>query len=109
MKKEHGPCQENMSNILNNYRYDENDIEWQDLAGCLGMDTLLFFEKYETDVQIAKAVDQCCLACPVRKMCHQAGVDNSEYGVWGGVYLTLGKPDKIKNIHKTKEIWKKVK
>jgi hypothetical protein len=109
MKKEHGPCQVSMSNILDNYRYDENDIEWQDLAACLGMDTLLFFEKYESDIQIAKAVDQCCLSCPVRKMCYQAGIDNTEYGVWGGVYLTLGKADKMKNEHKTKEIWKKIK
>jgi hypothetical protein len=109
MKKEHGPCQVNMSNILDSYGYNEDDIEWQDLSACLGMDTSLFFEKYELDVQIAKAIDQCCFTCPVRKMCYQAGIDGSEYGVWGGVYMTLGKPDKTKNEHKTKEIWKQVK
>ncbi len=98
-----------MSNILNNFHYDKNDIEWQDLAACLGMDTSLFFEKYETDVNMAKAIDECCLACPVRKMCHESGTNNDEYGVWGGVYLTLGKPDKLKNSHKTKETWKKLK
>ena len=98
-----------MSNILNNFQYDKNDIEWQDLAACLGMDTSLFFEKYETDVNMAKAIDECCLACPVRKMCHESGTSNDEYGVWGGVYLTLGKPDKLKNSHKAKEVWKKLK
>ena len=73
------------------------------------MDTSLFFEKYETDVNMAKAIDECCLACPVRKMCHESGTSNDEYGVWGGVYLTLGNPDKLKNSHKTKEVWKKLK
>ena len=98
-----------MSNILDNYRYDENDIEWQDLAACLGMDTGLFFEKYEADVQMAKAIDQCCISCPVRKICYDSGVENDEYGVWGGVYLTLGKNDKMKNSHKTKDVWKSLK
>jgi len=98
-----------MSNILNNFQHNQDDIQWQDLAACLGMDTDLFFDKYESDIPMAKAVDECCLSCPVRKMCYEAGVTNTEYGVWGGVYLTLGKNDKLKNAHKTKQTWKKLK
>ena len=47
------------------------------------------------------------MICPVAKDCLLAGVENSEYGVWGGVYLSLGKIDKTRNAHKTQEFWKK--
>jgi hypothetical protein len=48
------------------------------------------------------------MSCPVMKMCYQSGVDNSEYGVWGGVYMSSGEIDKSKNLHKTPEVWKKL-
>lgn len=70
------------------------------------MDTNLFFDKYELDSSMAKAIDQCCLSCPVIKACYQAGVNNNEYGVWGGIYLSSGSTDKMKNVHKDKETWK---
>ena len=72
------------------------------------MDTNLFYDKYEADTNIAKNIDEACLSCPVVKMCHDSGVENSEYGVWGGVYLNSGEIDKSKNLHKTAEIWKRL-
>jgi hypothetical protein len=30
---------------------------------------------------------------------------NKEFGVWGGVYLNLGRVDKSANSHKTDEVW----
>ena len=98
-----------MSNILNKFQNDSEDIVWQDLAACLGIDTNLFFDKYESDINIAKAIDQCCLSCPVMAMCREAGIENNEYGVWGGVFLSSGLMDKMKNAHKTKEVWKQIK
>jgi len=98
-----------MSDILNKLSSDQNSIRWWDLAACSGMDTDLFFDKYESDVQMAKAIDQCCLSCPVIKMCYKSGVDQDEYGVWGGVFLSSGLVDKIKNVHKTKDTWKQLK
>lgn len=98
-----------MSNILNNIGVDPNDLDWFHLAACSGMDTNLFFDKYESDINIAKNIDQACLSCPVRKLCYQAGVENKEDGVWGGIYLNSGSIDKSKNLHKTPEIWKKLK
>ena len=97
-----------MSDILNELNSDEDTIRWWHLAACQGMDTNLFFDKYEIDVSMAKAIDQCCLSCPVINMCYKSGEDNNEYGVWGGVYLSAGSIDKMKNIHKTKDIWKLV-
>jgi Transcription factor WhiB len=97
-----------MSDIFNELNSDEDNIKWWHLSACLGMDTNLFFDKYETDMSMAKAIDQCCLACPVIKMCYDSGIKNNEYGVWGGIYLSSGSIDKMKNIHKDKEIWKEI-
>jgi hypothetical protein len=97
-----------MSRILNSLGLDKDSLQWQDLALCLGMDTNLFFDQYETDVNVAKSIDQACLSCPVIAMCYQYGTESDNYGVWGGVYLSSGSPDKSKNSHKTKEISKKL-
>lgn len=97
-----------MSDILNKLKSDEDSIRWWHLAACQGIDTNLFFDKYEIDVNMAKGIDQCCLSCPVIQMCYQSGIENNEYGVWGGVYLSSGSIDKMKNIHKTKDIWKQI-
>jgi hypothetical protein len=73
------------------------------------MDTNLFFDKYESDINIAKSIDEACLSCPVIKICHDSGVENSDYGVWGGVFLNSGSTDKSRNAHKTKDVWKRIK
>jgi hypothetical protein len=97
-----------MSDILNELGLDEDNVRWWDLAACHGMDTNLFFDKYELDVNMAKAIDQCCLSCPVIQMSYKSGIENNEYGVWGGVYLSSGSVDKMKNIHKDKNVWKEL-
>ena len=97
-----------MSSILNNLGVDEEDFEWYHLALCDGMDTNLFYDKYEADQETAKQVDQICLHCPVIKQCYAEGVAGKERGTWGGVYMDLGRIDKINNQHKTQEIWKQL-
>lgn len=97
-----------MSDILSNLNVDKDSVNWWDLALCKGMDTNLFFDKYELDSNMAKGIDECCLSCPVIKMCYQSGQENNEYGVWGGVYLSSGSIDKMKNMHKTKNVWKQI-
>jgi hypothetical protein len=98
-----------MSNILNELGVDAEDLDWWHLAACRGMDTNLFYDKYEIDINIAKNIDQACLSCPVSKMCYESGTENNEYGIWGGVYLNAGSVDKTRNLHKTPEIWKRLK
>lgn len=98
-----------MSNILSDLGIDKEDPKWYDFALCRGMDTNLFFDKYETDISTAKGIDEACMSCPVIKICHDNGVENNDYGVWGGVYLTSGSVDKVKNAHKTKDVWKRLK
>ncbi len=105
---EHGSFRGNMSNILNDLGLEEDNLNWWDIAACKGIDTNLFYDTYENDINIAKNIDEACLSCPVLKICYQSGIDNQEYGVWGGVYLSSGQIDKTKNLHKTKETWKKL-
>lgn len=107
--KEFGNCLNNMSNILNDLGIDQENAKWYEFAVCLGMDTNLFFDRYESDINIAKNIDEACLSCPVIKICHDEGIVNDEYGVWGGVYLASGAVDKARNAHKTKEVWKRIK
>jgi hypothetical protein len=97
-----------MSNILNDLGIDQDDLEWFQLGICKGMDTNLFYEKYEADINIAKNIDEMCLSCPVIEMCYKNGVKQNEYGVWGGIYLNSGQIDKTRNMHKTQEVWKKL-
>lgn len=98
-----------MSSVLGILGLDEEELEWQDLSLCAGMETNLFYDDYESDEQVATMIDQACLSCPVMAQCLQFGIDNNEWGVWGGIYLTAGKPDDNKNNHKSKETWKEFK
>lgn len=97
-----------MSDILSDLGIDKESFDWWHLAVCGNMDTNLFYDKYETDVNIAKNIDEACLSCPVIKMCYESGIENDEYGVWGGIYLSSGEIDKSKNLHKTQEVWKRL-
>jgi hypothetical protein len=69
------------------------------------MDTNLFFDKYESDLSIAKGIDEACMSCPVIKICYQNGTSNNDYGVWGGVYFEKGKMSKEFNSHKKQNEW----
>jgi hypothetical protein len=84
---------------------DPEELEWTDLALCQGLDRNLFYDDYESDEQVAKMTDQMCLSCPVMQQCLERGLDNGEWGVWGGIYLTSGRPDANRNAHKTQETW----
>lgn len=98
-----------MSDILNSLGVDREDFDWWHLAACSGMEPNLLYDQYEIDINVAKNIDEMCLSCPVIKMCHDEGIGNNEWGVWGGVYLTLGVVDKARNMHKTPEVWKRLK
>lgn len=79
--------------------------KWRDRAECLGMDTNIFFDKYEDDQKLARSVDNICGRCKVNQECFATGVSQKEWGVWGGVYLKDGKIDKEFNAHKSREDW----
>lgn len=78
---------------------------WKDDALCLGLDTNVFFEKYEDDGNSRQIVDSLCIACPVARQCFAVGVSGKEWGVWGGVYIESGEISREFNKHKSKEDW----
>lgn len=95
-------------NLLEQLGLDPENVSWHQLALCDGMELVWFYDLYETDVEIAKAVDDHCLHCPVIAECGLRGA-SGEYGVWGGIYWAgNGKPDKAKNAHKTDDVWKAI-
>jgi hypothetical protein len=83
------------------YKFDERRL-------CINMDTNLFFDKYEEDLQVSNAVDSLCSQCPMQRKCLAYGVSNQEWGVWGGVYLEQGKISKEFNKHKDNDLWFKI-
>jgi hypothetical protein len=99
----------NPPSLLDELGLDESTLSWHQLASCRGMDLNLFYELYEEDEEIAKAVDARCLTCPVMRECLMDATDFKDYGVHGGIYLSNGKPDKQRNAHKTDEVWAAIK
>lgn len=72
---------------------------------CEGVDVNLFFDRYEESTQVAKIIDNLCMSCVNQQKCLATGVSNSEWGVWGGVYLEGGKISKTHNKHKDQDAW----
>jgi hypothetical protein len=105
----HGLCQVNMSQILKELGIDEEDVRWYHIAACKNMSINWFYDDYENDKVLAATTDLVCLNCPVIKQCYREGVQNKEKGVWGGIFMDLGRVDKENNLHKTKEIWSRLK
>lgn len=94
-----------MYDVLSVLGLDPTELDWQDLAICAGMSTNDFHDNYESNPRVARMIDQVCLSCPVLPQCLEAGTENGEWGVWGGIYLTSGKPDSNRNSHKAPDIW----
>lgn len=88
---------------------EDDELEWWHLSVCRGMKTNYFYDDYEADPLFAGIMDGICLSCPVRNMCLAEGVENQEWGLWGGIFLNNGKVDKSRNAHKTEDIWDQIK
>ena len=98
-----------MPNLLHELGLDPQDVKWYNLAACINMRINWFYDDYESDKELAKQVDQICLHCPVIKQCYKEGVSNKEKGVWGGIYMDLGRVDRVNNSHKEQDTWKRLK
>jgi hypothetical protein len=42
---------------------------WKDDASCLGLETNIFFDKYEEDSDHRIAIDSICGSCPLSRQC----------------------------------------
>lgn len=80
---------------------DVTDFTWCDLGLCRSLpDPDIMFEGYEGDPQLARAIDEMCMSCPVARECNEYGVETKSTGQWGGWYLVNGKISKQFNAHK---------
>ena len=102
--------------ILDELGIDPDELRWEALASCNKMPPEWFFDDSEiepddnttltySDPVTAQQVDLVCLSCPVNLDCHETGVREKRWGVWGGVYLTDGVIDGKLNKHKTDDEW----
>ena len=78
---------------------------WKDKSLCFGLNTNLYFDKYEENLEQRSITDDMCKICPVRKECFANGISGKEWGVWGGVYLEDGSISREFNKHKSKQDW----
>lgn len=86
----------------------ETERKWYHYAACQNIDLNYFFDEYENDPVVATVVDTICDNCPVKRFCFQEGVEKRETGVWGGMYLVLGKPVSNRNSHKQSNDWEEL-
>ena len=79
--------------------------KWKEDASCRGMDTNLFFEKYEEDENLRPAIEELCAGCPVARQCFAVAVSQKGWGVHGGIYLEDGKISREFGKHRSKQDW----
>ena len=61
----------------------DDELSWQRLANCLGVDPDLFFPERGASTREAKEV---CRGCVVRDDCLDYALANGEkFGIWGGM------------------------
>lgn len=79
-------------------------------ANCSGMPLDYFFDLYEYDLGIANQVDETCWTCPVQQECLNFGIKTyfgknqiKGTGVFGGIYIELGKFSRELNSHKSRQ------
>lgn len=98
-----------MSDILSELDIDPDDFDWKSFAYCKNVNPRTFYEEYEDDPVSAAATDEMCLSCPVFKWCMETAQENGEWGCWAAIYWNgSGKPDPNRNLHKTPEVWEKI-
>ena len=92
--------------LLDELGLDPENFTWEQLALCANMEVEWFYDTYETDEIHAKNATLACYHCPVIRPCAEAAMDGKEEGLWGGIYWSNGKVDKVRNKNKTEEEWK---
>lgn len=95
-------------NLFEAMGIDSENFTWEELASCRNMEVNWFYDDYENDPVIAVNAEKLCYNCPVIRACAEKGMDDKEEGLWGGIYWSNGKVDKIRNRHKTPEQWEAI-
>lgn len=91
--------------LLDELGIDPDNFTWEQLAHCANMEVEWFYDTYEADEIHAENADKVCYSCPVLRPCAEKAIEGKEEGLWGGIYWSNGKVDKVRNKNKTQEEW----
>lgn len=65
---------------MNSLENLENLPKWYASAACIGQDLDLFFEP-----ELYHKAKEICKDCPVKEPCKEYGIENEQFGIWGGL------------------------
>lgn len=76
------------------FTLDINKSEYSTKGSCLGHPHNLWFPELGDPGNGAVQAKSICSTCPVKVECLEYGIDTKSYGIWGGITLRNGIPNR---------------
>jgi WhiB family redox-sensing transcriptional regulator len=76
------------------FTFDVAKAEYASRGSCLGHPHHMWFPELGDPGNGAVQAKKICFACPVKVECLEYGIDTKSYGIWGGVTLRNGIPNR---------------
>ena len=76
------------------FTFDVAKAEYASRGSCLGHPHHMWFPELGDPGNGAAQAKKICFACPVKVECLEYGIDTKSYGIWGGVTLRNGIPNR---------------
>ena len=73
---------------------DINKAEYATKGSCLGHPHHMWFPELGDPGNGAVEAKKICSTCPVKVECLEYGIDTKSYGIWGGITLRNGIPNR---------------
>ena len=73
---------------------DINKAEYATRGSCLGHPHNLWFPELGDPGSGSMQAKRICSTCPVKVECLEYGIDTKSYGIWGGITLRNGIPNR---------------
>ena len=73
---------------------DINKAEYATRGSCLGHPHHLWFPELGDPGSGSEQAKRICSTCPVKQECLEYGIDTKSYGIWGGITLRNGIPNR---------------
>lgn len=76
------------------FTFDVAKAEYATRGSCLGHPHHMWFPELGDPGNGAVQAKKICFTCPVKVECLEYGIDTKSYGIWGGVTLRNGIPNR---------------
>ena len=76
------------------FTFDVAKAEYATKGNCLGHPHHMWFPELGDPGNGAVEAKKICSTCPVKQECLEYGIDTKSYGIWGGITLRNGIPNK---------------